>query len=287
MDLNEPLPPHLAEPTRLGSEIAVTGKWIPSTPGGRFRSTEESREMLKEWEDIHQGARADEGVLSTEINHAVGEDAVLVHHVFADSDAMVHYFSTTATEHMGPLTAVAKPDLHMVRGAAIPESAKEAIRAKGVDAAFGEHLFGYVKDEYAMQDPATSINVTAKWTNLPGAESKIDELVYWWQQVGTTAFTLEEGLVRFETYRVPGESALIIHEVFSSTDELKFHLTKGTAAKYKADIDAIAVPDRYFFRGPVSWTIRTYSKFMHLPATYSSRGSHFTREGGSFSDGLV
>ena len=50
---------------------------------------------------------------------------------------------------------------------------------------------------------------------------------------------------------------------------------------------AIAEPERYFFRGPVSWTIRTYSKFMHLPATYSSRGSHFTRAGGSMSDGTV
>ena len=187
--------------------------------------------------------------------------------------------------HRSPMKS--RAGLHMVRGAEVPEHARQAILAKGVDARFGEHLFGYVKGDYAMPDPATAINVTAKWTNSEGNEDKLDELVYWWQQVGTTAFGLEEGLVRFETYRVPGESALVIHEVFANTDELKFHLTKGTADKYKADIDAIAVPDRYFFRGPVSWTIRTYSKFMHLPATYSSRGSHFTREGGSYSDGLV
>ena len=79
--------------------------------------------MLQEWEDIHQGARADTGILSTEINHAVGEDAVLVHHVFENSDALVHYFSTTATEHLGPLTAVAKPDLHLVRGLTVPADA--------------------------------------------------------------------------------------------------------------------------------------------------------------------
>jgi hypothetical protein len=66
-----------------------------------------------------------------------------------------------------------------------------------------------------------------------------------------------------------------------------FHLTKGTAERYKKDIDEIAEAERYFFRGPVSWTIRTYSKFMHLPATYSSRGSHFTREGGRMSDGTT
>ena len=70
-------------------------------------------------------------------------------------------------------------------------------------------------------------------------------------------------------------------------DVLAIDLTKGTAEKYKKDIDEVADPERYFFRGPVSWTIRTYSKFMHLPATYSSRGSHFTREGGSMSDGTV
>ncbi|NNC43557.1 MAG: hypothetical protein HKO03_10000, partial [Acidimicrobiia bacterium] len=107
---HEPLPPHLADPSSIGTEISVTGKWIPTKPGGRFRKSAESIEMLREWEDIHAGAKGDPGVLSTEINHAVGEDAVLVHHVFKDADALVHYFSTTATEHMGPLNEVAKPE---------------------------------------------------------------------------------------------------------------------------------------------------------------------------------
>ena len=287
MTVNQPLADHLAQPSRIGDEISITGKWVPSKPGGRFRSTEESREMLQEWEDIHQGARADTGVLSTEINHAVGEDAVLVHHVFENADALVHYFSTTATEHMGPLTAVAKPDLHLVRGLEVPSQAREAVAAKGVNAAFGEHLFSFVKDDYRMPDPASAVNVTAKWTTKPGETSKLDELIHWWQQVGTDAFDLEKGMVRFETYRVTGEDALIIHEVFEDSAELKFHLTKGTADRYKKQIDEIAEPERYFFRGPVSWTIRTYSKFMHLPATYSSRGSHFTRGSGSMSDGTI
>lgn len=287
MTSKEPLAPHLAEPTRLGDEIAITGKWVPSKPGGRFRTTEESREMLTEWEDIHRGARGDQGVLSTEINHAVGEDAVLVHHVFENADALVHYFSTTATEHMGALTRVAAPDLHFVRGTAVPARAREAIVGKGVQAAFGEHHFGFVKHDYRMPDPARAINVTAKWTAKPGETSKLDELIHWWQQVATDAYALEEGMARFEAYRVVGEDALIIHEVFEDSAELKFHLTKGTADRYKKDIDQVAEPERYFFRGPVSWTIRTYSKFMHLPATYSSRGSHFTRNGGSMSDGIT
>lgn len=106
-------------------------------------------------------------------------------------------------------------------------------------------------------------------------------------RVGTEAHSLEEGLLRFETYRVDGERALIIHETFQDTNVLKFHLTKGTAAIFKDEIDKIAAPENYYFRGPVSWTIRTYSRFMHLPATYSSRGSHDTATGGSKSEGTT
>ena len=283
----EPLPPYLAEPSRIGDEISITGKWIPTTPGGRFRKSAESKEMLAEWEDIHAGAKGDPGVMSTEINHAVGEDAVLVHHVFQDADALVHYFSTTATQHMGALTGVAKPQLHIIRGTSIPAPVRESVLAKNVTAAFGELLFGFVKEDYQRPDPETAIMVTAKWTCHPGVATHLDDLKYWWQRVGTDAFSIEKGLLRFEAYQVAGEDALIIHETFENSDELKFHLSKGTAEKYKKDIDEVAAPEAYYFRGPVSWTIRTYSKFLHLPATYSSQGSHYTRPGGSMSEGIT
>ena len=243
--------------------------------------------MLQEWEDIHTGAAADEGVLFTEINHAVGEDAVLVHHTFRDSRALINYFSTTATEHMAALTSVAKPQLHMIRGNDIPSEVREAVEAKRVPAAFGELLFGYVKEDYRRPDPETAIMVTAKWTCHPDVATHYEDLKHWWQQVGTDAYSIEEGLLRFEVYDVIGEDALIIHETFADTNELKFHLSKGTAEKYKKDIDLVAAPEEYFFRGPVSWTIRTYSKFLHLPATYSSQGSNFTRPGGSMIDGTI
>ncbi len=243
--------------------------------------------MLQEWEDIHVGAKNDPGVLSTEINHAVGEDAVLVHHVFKDPDALVHYFSRTATEHMGSLFKVARPQLHLIRGTQIPDTAREAVMAKNVPGVFGEFLFGYVKDDYRRPDYESAIMVTAKWTCHPGVPSHAEDLRYWWQRVGTEAYSLEKGLLRFEAYQVIGEDALIIHEVFQDSDELRFHLSKGTAEKYKKDIDQVAAPEAYFFRGPVSWTIRTYSKFLHLPATYSSLGSNFTQPGGSMSDGTT
>ena len=283
----QPLAPFLAKPSKIGQEISVTGKWVPTKPGGLFRKSAESKDMLSEWEDIHPGARADNGVLSTEINHAVGQDAVLVHHVFENPDALVHYFSTTATQHMAALTAVAKPEMHLVRGMHIPDTVKEAVKAKGVPTTFGELLFGYVRNDYQRPNTTSAINVTAKWTGKKDVPTALDDLKYWWQRVGTEAHDLEEGLLRYEAYQVIGEDALIIHEVFATNDDLKFHLSKGTAEKYKKDIDEIADPECYFFRGPVSWSIRTYSKFLHLPATYSSQGSNYTRSGGTMSDGTI
>ena len=45
---SEPMPAFLSEPSRIGSEISVTGKWVPSKPNGRFRKSVESQEMLTE-----------------------------------------------------------------------------------------------------------------------------------------------------------------------------------------------------------------------------------------------
>ena len=279
----EALPDFLAETNRIGREISITGKWVPSIKGGLFRKSAESKEMLKEWEDIHLEAKNHEGILSTEINHAVGQDAVLVHHVFKNPDALILYFSNTATKHSKALAKVAKPDIHLVRGTTIPDTVREAIKAKNVPVNFGEYLFGYVKNDYQRPDPKDAIQVTAKWTCKKG--ESVEDLIYWWQRVGTDAYDMEKGLVRYEVYRMIGENAIIIHETFENSDELKFHLSKGTAEKYKKDIDKIAAPENYFFRGPVSWTIRTYSKFLRLPATYSSQGSHFEKKGGNMSDG--
>lgn len=279
----EALPEFLAEPTKLGQEISITGKWIPTKKGGLFRKSSESKQMLKEWEDIHAEAKAHDGILSTEINHAIGQDAVLIHHVFKNEDSLIKYFSSTATNHAQALGKVAKPDIHLVKRKHISDGVRDALVSKKVPASFGEYLFGFVRNDYQRPDPEKAIQVTAKWTCK--SEEDLDELIYWWQKVGTDAFDLEKGLVRYEVYRVIGEPALIIHETFENSDELKFHLSKGTAAIYKKQIDKIAAPENYFFRGPVSWTIRTYSKFLKLPATYSSQGSHFSQAGGNMSDG--
>ncbi len=273
----EPLPTFLAEPTRIGSEISLTGEWIAAGSSG-------AGSMLDAVAALHAGAEAHPGVLSAEVNRAVGGNALLVHHVFEDADALVDYLSTADLE---ALSRLASPGLHLVRGARIPPAVQDAVAARDIPVASGEFLFGYVRDDYRQSDPPTAINVTAKWTCLPDETSRLDDLAYWWQRVGTDAHSMEEGLLRFEAYRVVGEDALIIHEVFGDTRELKFHLTKGTAARYKKDIDRIAVPERYFFRGPVSWLIRTYAKFMKLPATFSTSLSSYVRPGGNMSDGIT
>jgi quinol monooxygenase YgiN len=284
---SEPLPPFLAETSRIGQEISVTGKWIPTPKSGLFSKSPASTEMRKIWEDIRTISQTDPGLLSIEINHTLGDDAVLVHQIFKDADAVVSYFSTTVAPLMASLLKVARPDMHLVRGLDLPTAAREAITAIQPAAVFGQHLFGYAKGDYRRPDQATSINVTAKWTCKPGDATRLDQLKYWWQRVGTDAHSMEAGLVRFEAYQVIGEDALIIHETFEDNAELKFHLMKGTAKKYKKDIDQVAVPERYFFRGPVSWLIRTYSKVLRLPATYSERASDHTRPGGTMSDGTT
>ena len=181
----QPLPTFLSEPTKLDHEISITGKWIPVKKGGLFKKSAESNDMLKEWEDIHIGAKGHEGILSTEINHAVGEDAVLIHHVFKNSNSLVNYFSTTATEHMGALTKVATPKIHLVRGVKISDKVREAILGKKVPVSFGEHLFGFVRADYNRPAQETAIQVTAKWTCKLGDASHLEELKYWWQTVGT------------------------------------------------------------------------------------------------------
>ena len=276
---------HLNDGIDIGTEISITGKWVPKTPGGLFRRSPDADGLFIEWENIHKDAREDPNVLHTEINPAVGEDAVLVHHVFRNPQAVLDYFGSTASRHAQDLMQVAKPQLHIVHGIDVPRAVSEALNVKGVQTATGNFSYGFVRD-YAAPDASSAIEVIAKWGVKPGGDAeRFAQLKDTWRQVGNEAFETELGMQRFEIYQVAGEDAVITRETFNTTDELKFHLTKGTAAKYKSQLDKFAAPENYYFRGPVAWLIRTYSKFMHLSATYSSRGSHHTMRGGSMSSG--
>ncbi len=281
------MPEFLAEPSRLGDEISVTGKWIPKRSGWPLRRSPDLKPMIEAVDALQRAAESDDGVLLSEVNRSVGGGAVLIHQVFRSAEALRSFLTEVAPGILSRLSEVARPDMHMVRGIKLPDSAIEAVTATGVPAVFGEHLYGYVKDDYRQPNLSTAIQVTAKWTCKPGDASRLDDLIYWWQRVGTDAHSIEPGLLRFEVFRVIGEDALIIHETFENTGVLKYHLTKGTAKMYESDIDRVAEAERYYFRGPVSWLIRTYSKIMRLPATYSTMSSQHVRPGGSMSDGTI
>ena len=154
------------------------------------------------------------------------------------------YFNQTASEHSQALTNVALPQHHLIRGTQISEKVEKALLSKGVKGDFGSYLFGYVKNDNVRPNPESAIQVTAKWICIEG--ESVEDLIYWWQKVGTEAYDLGKGLVRFEVYKVIGEEALIIHETFDTSDELQFHLSKGTAHQFKSDIDEIAFPENYF-----------------------------------------
>ena len=66
-ELKEPLPTYLTEETKIGTEISITSKWVATQDSSFFRKSAEYKEMLKEWDDIHQKAKEHEGILSTEI----------------------------------------------------------------------------------------------------------------------------------------------------------------------------------------------------------------------------
>ena len=285
-DPREALPTCLAERSRIGPEISITGKWVPTRPAHPWRGNPASAGLRTQWEEIHEATRHEPGVLSTEVNHAVGEDAVLVHQVFRDAEAVVHHFATTQARHRAALAAVGTPELHLVRGMAVSATVTRALEAANLPFAVGDLIFGFVRD-YRQPEGESAVQVTAKWTGKPGVADTLDQLEHWWQRVGTDAHSLEQGLLRFEVYRVFDEDALIVHETFATSSELTFHLTKGTAATYKQEIDLVAATECCYSRGPVAWRIRTHSRFTRLPATYSSRDSRFAVRGGSMSDGTI
>jgi quinol monooxygenase YgiN len=284
--VTEPLAEYLAESSKSGDEISVTGKWSP-IKSGMFRKSAESKQMLAILKSLLSNSRSGAGVLAMELDPTVGGDSFLVHHVFKDSESLVEYLSASSSVLFDSLLEVSKPDLQLVRGIDVPVTVIDAFAKKGIPAVFGRHIFGFVKNEYHQPNYESAIDVTAKWTCKPGETSQLEQLKYWWQRVGTDAYSMEEGLLRFEVYEAVGEDALIIHETFEDTGVLKFHLMKGTAKIYKSDIDQVAEAERYVFRGPVSWLIRTYSKVLRLPATYSNRGSRHSLPGGNMSDGTT
>ena len=54
IEFNEPLPTFLTEKHKMGEEISITGKWVPRKPGSIFRKSQDAKDMIEEWENIHE-----------------------------------------------------------------------------------------------------------------------------------------------------------------------------------------------------------------------------------------
>ena len=48
----ELMPAYLSQPTKIGEEISITGKWVPKGKGGLFGKSKEANIMMKEWKII-------------------------------------------------------------------------------------------------------------------------------------------------------------------------------------------------------------------------------------------
>ena len=267
--IDESVKEPLTEVRAQDQKISITAKWKANKQRAFFSDSEESKEMKDLWNKIHDQAKNIDGILRTEVDMTVGEDAVLVHHDFENKESLRNYFKQVAFANKNNMESVAHAERIMIRGSEADADIKGDMTAISDRVDYGEFLFAYSRDLDQL-DNEKLIQVTAKWTCKK--EEDLPELIHWWKEVGMEAYDLEEGLVYFEVGKVTGEAALIIHETFATNADLQFHLTKGTANIYKKHIDKVAAPEDYFFRGPVSWLIRTYSKFMRLPATYSRRG---------------
>ena len=46
INLKEELPVHMQQPTKLGEEISITGKWVPTKKSGLFRKSAESKDRV-------------------------------------------------------------------------------------------------------------------------------------------------------------------------------------------------------------------------------------------------
>jgi hypothetical protein len=80
----------------------------------------------------------------------------------------------------------------------VPAHACDAIRGKGVDATFGEYLFGFVKHDYRMPDPETALPASRATTRAP-------------------LFALDEELMR-QAKRIPIERHRPSKSWFSTTN---------------------------------------------------------------------
>ena len=117
------------------SEITVFYKWT---------AKEGKLDQLKDmYKDVYEAMKNNEpDSLKMECYFAEEENAILVHDVFKNGDALGFHLMGTAAQHFPQLLEIATPGPFFFAGD-VPEELKQAAIGMNMGAEFGGHAFGF------------------------------------------------------------------------------------------------------------------------------------------------
>ena len=117
------------------NEITVFYKWT-AKPG-------KLDELKAMYQDVFVAMRDNEpDSLKMECYFADEENAIIVHDVFKDGDALGFHLMGTAAQHFPQLVEIAVPGPFLFCGD-VPEQLKQAAIGMNMGAEFGTHAFGF------------------------------------------------------------------------------------------------------------------------------------------------
>ncbi len=121
------------------SEITVFYKWT-AKPGKLSELKEMYKEVCKAMKDNEPES------LKMECYFADEENAIIVHDVFKDGNALGFHLMGTAAQHFPQLLEIAVPGPFLFCGD-VPEDLKQAAIGMNMGAEFGYHAFGFDRKE--------------------------------------------------------------------------------------------------------------------------------------------
>ena len=120
-------------------QITVFYKWT-AKPG----KLDELKAMYKEVFKAMNNNEPDS--LKMECYYADEENAIIVHDLFKDGDALGFHLMGTAAQHFPKLLEIAVPGPFLFCGD-VPEELKQAAQGMNMGAEFGYHAFGFDRNE--------------------------------------------------------------------------------------------------------------------------------------------
>lgn len=125
-------------------EITVFYKWTAKE--GKLD------ELKAMYEDVYQAMKDSEpGSLKMECYFSDEQNAIIVHDVFKDGNALGFHLMGTAAKHFPQLVEIAVPGPFMFCGD-VPEELKQAAIGMNMGAEFGTHAFGFDRAEMAVSN---------------------------------------------------------------------------------------------------------------------------------------